>query len=78
MLPSWPPICYPFEYGLSYTTFEVDNLKLEKRELKKREMLTVTVDVVNTGELGGEEVVQLYIRDLVGGVTRPMKELKGF
>lgn len=69
---------YPFGFGLSYTTFEVNNLKLDKRELKKSETLTLTVDVVNTGKRDGEEVVQLYIRDLVGSVTRPVKELKGF
>lgn len=69
---------YPFGYGLSYTSFEVDNLKLDKEELKKGETLTVTVDVANIGKIGGEEVVQLYIRDLVGSVTRPVKELKGF
>ena len=69
---------YPFGYGLSYTSFEVDNLKLDKEELKKGETLTVTVDVANIGKVGGEEVVQLYIRDLVGSVTRPVKELKGF
>ena len=57
---------------------KVDNLKLDKEELKKGETLTVTVDVANIGKVGGEEVVQLYIRDLVGSVTRPVKELKGF
>lgn len=69
---------YPFGFGLSYTTFDVDNLKLDKTALKKGETLTLNVDVTNTGKCDGEEVVQLYIRDLVGSVTRPVKELKGF
>lgn len=69
---------YPFGYGLSYTTFEVGNLKLDKNELQKGDVLTITADVTNTGPRDGEEVVQLYIRDLVGSVTRPVKELKGF
>lgn len=69
---------YPFGYGLSYTTFEINNLKLDKQEIAPGETLTLTADVTNTGETDGEEVVQLYVRDLVGSVTRPVKELKGF
>lgn len=69
---------YPFGYGLSYTTFEIKNLKLDKREIAPGEKLTVTADVTNTGVCDGEEIVQLYVRDLVGSVTRPVKELKGF
>ena len=69
---------YPFGYGLSYTSFKIDNLKLDKKEIRKGENLNITVDVTNTGDVAGEEVVQLYIRDLVGSVTRPVKELKGF
>lgn len=69
---------YPFGYGLSYTSFEIKNLKLEKEQLEKGGTLTVTAEVSNTGNYDGEEVVQLYIRDLVGSVTRPVKELKGF
>ncbi len=69
---------YPFGYGLSYTTFEYKNLKLDKKSMAPNETLTVTVDVTNTGNRDGHEVVQLYIRDLVGSVTRPIKELKGF
>ena len=69
---------YPFGYGLSYTTFEVGNLKLDKNVLEKGDSLTVTAVVTNTGSKDGEEVVQLYIRDMVGSVTRPVKELKGF
>lgn len=69
---------YPFGYGLSYTTFDYADVQLDKKELKANETLTVTVQVKNTGKYAGEEVVQLYVRDLVGSVTRPVKELKGF
>ena len=69
---------YPFGYGLSYTTFEYSNLKISNDKIKFGEKLKVSVDVKNTGNYDGQEVVQLYIRDLVGSVTRPMKELKGF
>lgn len=69
---------YPFGFGLSYTNFKYENLKLDKYQIKKNEALTLSIDITNTGHLEGEEVVQLYIRDLVGSVTRPVKELKGF
>lgn len=69
---------YPFGYGLSYTTFGIDNIRLDKTSFATGETLTVTADVTNTGDRAGETVVQLYIRDLVGSVTRPVKELKGF
>lgn len=69
---------YPFGYGLSYTTFDIRNIKLDKREIAPGEMLTITADVTNSGNYDGEEIVQLYVRDLVGSVTRPVKELKGF
>ena len=69
---------YPFGFGLSYTTFEYKNLKLDKAEIPKNGEIKVTVDVTNTGDKDGEEVVQLYIRDIVGSITRPIKELKGF
>lgn len=69
---------YPFGFGLSYTQFEYSNLKVDKQEIKKGESLKVTVDVTNIGSVAGKEVVQLYIRDLVGSVTRPVKELKDF
>ncbi len=69
---------YPFGYGLSYTTFEYSNLKLSTKKLNEGETLTVSVNLKNTGKYDGEEVVQLYVRDLVGSVTRPVKELKGF
>ncbi|MGD8781993.1 MAG: glycoside hydrolase family 3 N-terminal domain-containing protein [Ignavibacteria bacterium] len=69
---------YPFGYGLSYTSFSFSNLKLEKPEIKTNETTSVQIDVTNTGDKEGSEVVQLYIRDLVSSVTRPVKELKGF
>lgn len=69
---------YPFGYGLSYTQFEYSDLQLSSTKLKGNQKLVVTVNVKNTGTLTGKEVVQLYIRDLVGSITRPVKELKGF
>lgn len=69
---------YPFGFGLSYTTFDYSNLKISSDKMSFDEKLTVSVDVTNTGNYEGKEVVQLYIRDLVGSVTRPLKELKGF
>ena len=69
---------YAFGYGLSYTNFSYTNLKISKDKFAKNETITVSVDVSNTGNFDGKEVVQMYIRDLVGSVTRPVKELKGF
>ena len=69
---------YPFGFGLSYTTFEYSNLKISSDIIKFKEKVKIAVDVKNTGNYDGQEVVQLYIRDLVGSVTRPVKELKGF
>lgn len=69
---------YPFGYGLSYTTFAYQNLTLDKTEIGKEGSVQVSVDVTNTGNLEGEEVVQLYIRDLIGSITRPVRELKAF
>ena len=69
---------FPFGYGLSYTTFEYDNLTLPTGNLKAADILTVTFDLTNTGEYEATEVVQLYIQDCVGSVTRPVKELKAF
>ena len=69
---------YPFGFGLSYTTFEYKNLSLDKSEIKKGGSINASVEVTNTGNTVGEEVVQLYIHDLVASVTRPVKELKGF
>lgn len=69
---------YPFGFGLSYTTFDYKNLKLSDSSLTADGQLKVSVDVTNSGNYDGAEVVQLYIRDMVGSVTRPVKELKGF
>ena len=69
---------FPFGYGLSYTTFELHNLHLAKAKVKKGEEVQVSVDITNTGNLDGHEVVQLYIWDLVASVARPIKELKAF
>jgi len=69
---------YPFGYGLSYTNFLYSDLKLSSTSLKGNQSLTATVTLTNNGTKDGKEVVQLYIRQLVGSITRPVKELKGF
>jgi len=69
---------YPFGYGLSYTSFSYGELKLSNSSLKGNQALTASLTVTNNGQYDGKEVVQLYIRDVVGSVTRPVKELKGF
>jgi len=69
---------YPFGFGLSYTTFELSAPRLSATEMNPGEALEITTTVKNTGTRSGAEVVQLYVRDLVGSVTRPVKELKGF
>jgi len=69
---------YPFGYGLSYTTFEYSAMQVDKEKLGFGQTLNISVNVKNTGEYEGEEIVQLYTRDMVGSVTRPVKELKGF
>jgi beta-glucosidase len=69
---------YAFGYGLSYTSFSITNPKLTKKRIPKNGSTRVLVDVSNTGKREGTEVIQLYIRDVVSSVTRPVKELKGF
>ena len=69
---------YPFGYGLSYTTFTYGKPTLSKSTIGPAETLTVSVTVQNTGSTDGEEVAQLYIRDMVGSISRPVSELKGF
>ena len=67
-----------FGHGLSYSTFEYSNLKLSNQKISPNGVLTVSVDVENTSKIKGDEVVQLYIHDILASVSRPLKELKGF
>ena len=69
---------YPFGYGLSYTSFSYGDIKLNSPTIKKNQILMASITVTNSGKYDGEETVQLYIRDMVGSITRPVKELKGF
>ena len=69
---------YPFGYGLSYTTFNYKNLKLSSTSITPKDSMEVSVEVTNDGNYDGKEVVQLYLRDVVGSVTRPVRELKNF
>ena len=75
-LPASPE--YPFGYGLSYTTFSYGDISLNKKEIHATEKLQVKLTVTNTGNYDGEEVVQLYIQDLVASIAQPVKKLKGF
>jgi beta-glucosidase len=72
------PVLFPFGYGLSYTNFSYSSLKLDKKELKDTELLTVSVSVTNTGKVAGKEIVELYVRDRTGSEIRPDKELRNF
>ena len=74
---SWTPL-YPFGHGLSYTTFSYAKLRLSATTMSPSDTVVASVDVTNTGGRAGDEVVQLYIRKLVGSVTRPVRELRGF
>ena len=69
---------FPFGFGLSYTTFDYKNLKINKASLAKGEPVVVSVDITNSGNYDGKEVVQLYIQDVAASLARPVKELKGF
>jgi len=69
---------YPFGYGLSYTTFNYSDVSLSSSKLQGNQTLKASVTLTNTGKYDGAEIVQLYIRDVVGSITRPIKELKGF
>jgi beta-glucosidase len=73
----WTPL-YPFGHGLSYTTFHYANLRVSPATIRPGGAVTVEVDVTNAGPRGGDEVVQLYVRDEVASLTRPVKELRGF
>jgi beta-glucosidase len=69
---------FPFGYGLSYTNFKYSNLTLSDTKMKENEKITISVQIENTGNFDGKEVVQLYLRDLVGSISRPVMELKDF
>lgn len=69
---------YPFGFGLSYTSFTYSNMIIDRSQLSENKSVNASIDLTNTGKFDGQEVVQLYIRDMVGSVTRPVKELKGF
>ena len=69
---------YPFGFGLSYTTFEYGDIEPDRSTIGMKDTLQIHIDVTNAGDMDGEEIVQLYIRDLVADVSRPLKELKGF
>jgi beta-glucosidase len=69
---------YPFGFGLSYTAFELKNPRLAKKKIRAGDSTRVSVEVENTGKRAGTETVQLYIRDLVSSVTRPVRELRAF
>lgn len=69
---------YPFGYGLSYTTFRYGDLQLSNNSMNENGKITASVTVTNTGNYDADEIVQMYIRDMVGSVSRPVKELKGF
>jgi beta-glucosidase len=69
---------FPFGYGLSYTTFEIGAPRLSAARIGAADSVTVSVDVRNSGAVAGDEVVQLYVRDVFSSITRPVKELKAF
>ena len=69
---------FPFGYGLSYTTFNYENLKLDKEKFSKNDIVTVSVDIINTGNRSGTEIIQLYVQDVESSTDRPPKELKKF
>jgi beta-glucosidase len=73
-----PSPLWPFGFGLSYTTFRYDNLRVQPARIRPDGRATVSVTVTNTGKRAADEVVQLYIHDEVSSVTRPVKELRGF
>jgi beta-glucosidase len=69
---------YPFGFGLSYSTYKYENIRLSKSVVSATETITASIEVTNTSKLAGEEIVQLYLRDKTSSVSRPVKELKGF
>src|SRR4029079_243754 len=73
----WTPL-YPFGFGLSYTTFSYSNLRVSSPTISTRDSIQISVEVRNSGDRAGDEVVQLYVRDDVASVEEPVKTLKGF
>jgi beta-glucosidase len=69
---------YEFGFGLSYTTFEYSNLSIRPKEINSAGEVEIAMDVINTGTIRGDEVVQLYINDIISSTSRPVKELKGY
>ena len=69
---------FPFGFGLTYTDFKYENIKLSKDTINFKEILNIKVSITNTGKRDGQDIAQLYIQDVVGSITRPVKELKGF
>ncbi len=69
---------FPFGFGLSYTTFAYEDIKLGKQTISKSDSSWISIKVTNTGKVAGDEVVQLYLRDELASVARPVRELKGF
>jgi beta-glucosidase len=69
---------FPFGHGLSYADFAYSNIRVSRAEISLGDVVTISADLTNRGDVAADEVVQLYIRDLVGNVTRPVRELKGF
>jgi len=72
------PVVYPFGYGLSYTSFDIKNAQTDKKEYTSDETVKVTLNITNTGNRQGAEVIQVYVSDVEASVLRPVKELKGF
>ena len=72
-----PPL-FPFGFGMSYTSFELSNIELSAQSINAGDTVDVTLDVTNNGAVDGDEVVQVYLRDLVGSTTRPERALKAF
>jgi len=71
-------VLFPFGFGLSYTTFEYDNLSISSKEFRDVDGITVSLNITNSGKIAGKEIAQVYVRDIKSKLIRPEKELKGF